>query len=86
MSNDLPIPGSSCLALKLPSSLNSNQIININHLSSLIDIMELGLSDNQITDSEPITNLSKLKRVDLSNNPLVKEFICPLRPGITCKL
>jgi len=52
----------------------------------LISLIELGLSDNQITDSEPIINLSKLKRIYLSNNPLVKEFICPLRPGITCKL
>jgi len=53
--------------------LDNNQIININLLSALINLKELGLADNQIVDIFPLTQNSGIDNGDsvyLTNNPL----------------
>jgi Leucine-rich repeat (LRR) protein len=66
--------------------LNFNKIKDIQPLSSLVNLVELGLTDNKITEFQALQRLEKLKVINLANNPLLEKFTCPLERGTVCDL
>ncbi|MFN7383987.1 MAG: leucine-rich repeat domain-containing protein [Dolichospermum sp.] len=51
---------------------------------TLTKLTSLSLWGNQISDIQPLSNLTKLTEVDLTKNPLTSKQ-CPLKPESICK-
>ena len=54
--------------------LHLNQLKNIDFLKQMPLIKNLGISTNWITDLTPLSSLSNLKILDMSDNPLIRNF------------
>jgi len=50
----------------------------------LTNLTALSLNNNQIRDIKPLQSLTKLNKLNLSENPIAPET-CPLKPEYICE-
>jgi len=72
--------------LGLQGGPDSNQIIDISPLSSLVELNEITLSDNRIRDISPLLSLPKLQvLLILEGNPLSSDSLEKYLPQLKAK-